>query len=35
MTIQEGLIQIDKATEKISEANQLTFDSIMNAFLFT
>lgn len=35
MTYQEGLNQIDKATQKISEANQLTTDSVMNAFLFT
>ncbi|MGM0901803.1 MAG: CBO0543 family protein [Bacillota bacterium] len=35
MTYQEGLNQIDKATQKITEANQLTIDSVMNAFLFT
>ena len=35
MTYQEGLNQIDKATQKITEANQLIIDSIMNAFLFT
>lgn len=35
MTFQEGLDQIDKASQKIAEANQLTVESIMNAFLFT
>lgn len=35
MNYQEGLNQIDKATLKISEANDLTIDSVMNAFLFT
>jgi hypothetical protein len=35
MTFQEGLEQIDKASDKIVEANQLTIDAIMSAFLFT
>lgn len=35
MTYQEGLNQIDKATRKITESNQLTIESVMNAFLFT
>lgn len=35
MTYEEGLNQIDKATQKITEATQLTIESIMNAFLFT
>lgn len=35
MTYQEGLNQIDKATQKINEANQIMLESIMNAFLFT
>lgn len=35
MTYQEGLNQIEKATQKITEANQLTIESLMNAFLFT
>lgn len=35
MTYEEGLKQIDKATQKITEANQLTIESVMNAFLFT
>ncbi|MDN4494120.1 CBO0543 family protein [Ureibacillus aquaedulcis] len=35
MTYQEGLNQIDKATEKITDANQLTTDMVMNVFLFT
>jgi hypothetical protein len=35
MTYQEGLNQIDKATQKMTEANQLIVESIMNAFLFT
>lgn len=35
MTYQEGLNQIDKATQKISEAHQLIVDAIMNAILFT
>jgi hypothetical protein len=35
MTYLEGLNQIDKVTQKITEANQLTVEAIMNAFLFT
>ncbi|WP_144553216.1 CBO0543 family protein [Bacillus sp. X1(2014)] len=35
MTYQEGLNQIDRATQKITEANQLIIEAIMNAFLFT
>lgn len=35
MTLWEGLEQIDKATQKMTEANQLTIESVMNAFLFT
>ncbi|WP_228552396.1 CBO0543 family protein [Gracilibacillus salitolerans] len=35
MTYQEGLDQIDKATQKMTEANQLTIESVMDAFLFT
>ncbi|WHY69508.1 CBO0543 family protein [Neobacillus sp. SuZ13] len=35
MTYQEGLNQVDKATQKITEANQLIVEAIMNAFLFT
>lgn len=35
MTYQEGLEQIDKATQTITEANQLIVETIMNAFLFT
>jgi hypothetical protein len=35
VTYKQGLSQIDKATQKIIEANQLTLDSVMNAFLFT
>jgi hypothetical protein len=35
VTYKQGLSQIDKATQKIIEANQLTVDSVMNAFLFT
>ena len=35
MTYQEGLNQIDKATQMLIEANQLVVDAIMNAFIFT
>ncbi len=35
MTYQEGLNQVDKATQKMTEANQLTIESVMDAFLFT
>ncbi|WP_231889839.1 CBO0543 family protein [Oceanobacillus sp. Castelsardo] len=35
MTYQDGLNQIDKATQKITEANHLTVEAVMNAFLFT
>lgn len=35
MTYQEGLNQIDKATERIVEANRLTMEAVNNAFLFT
>lgn len=35
MRYQEGLNQVDKATQKITEANQLIVEAIMNAFLFT
>ncbi|WP_226527683.1 CBO0543 family protein [Metabacillus niabensis] len=35
MTYQEGLDQIDKATQKISDATQLTIEAVMNTFLFT
>lgn len=35
MTYEEGLNQIDKATQKLTEATQLTIESVMNAFLFT
>ncbi|HWO77415.1 MAG TPA: CBO0543 family protein [Bacillus sp. (in: firmicutes)] len=35
MTYQQGLNQIEKAVQKITEANQLTVESVMNAFLFT
>lgn len=35
MTYQEGLNQIDKATQKIAESNQLIVEAIMKAFLFT
>jgi len=35
MTYQEGLDQIDKATQKISDATQLTIEAVMDAFLFT
>jgi hypothetical protein len=35
VTYQEGLEQIDKATQQITEANRLVSEVIMNAFLFT
>ena len=35
MTYQEGLNLIDKATKKITEANQSIVDAVMNGFLFT
>lgn len=35
MTYQEGLNQIDKATQELTKANKLIVDAIMNAFLFT
>lgn len=35
MNYEEGLKQIDKAIQKITEANQLTIETVMNAFLFT
>ncbi|MGG3805647.1 CBO0543 family protein [Metabacillus fastidiosus] len=35
MTFQEGLNQVDKATQKIVEGNQIVTDTIMNTFLFT
>lgn len=35
MNYQEGLKQIDKATQKITEANQSIVEAVMNAFLFT
>lgn len=35
MTYQEGLDQIDKATQKISDATQLTIEAVMDTFLFT
>ncbi|MEW9670214.1 CBO0543 family protein [Ammoniphilus sp. 3BR4] len=35
MTYQEGLNQVDEATQKITEANELVVEAIMNAFLFT
>lgn len=35
MTYQEGLNQIDLATQKITEANQMVTDALLNAFLFT
>lgn len=35
MTFQEGLNKIDQATQKITEANQLTIETVMDAFLFT
>jgi hypothetical protein len=35
MNFEEGLKQVDKASEKIVEANQMVTDAIMNAFLFT
>lgn len=35
MTYQEGLIQIDKATNQISEANHLIVEAVMNAFFLT
>ncbi len=30
MTYQQGLNQIEKAVQKITEANQLTVESVMN-----
>jgi hypothetical protein len=35
MTFQEGLNQVNKATQKVIEANQMVTDAIMNAFLFS
>ena len=35
MTYQEGLNLVDKASQKLVEANQMVVDSIMNAFIFT
>ncbi|MEH7156342.1 CBO0543 family protein [Neobacillus drentensis] len=35
MTYQEGLNQIDKATQQLTDANKLVVEAIMNAFLFT
>jgi hypothetical protein len=35
LTYQDGLHQIEKATNKIFEANQLTIESVKDAFLFT
>ncbi|MGJ7922314.1 CBO0543 family protein [Neobacillus sp. LXY-4] len=35
MTYQEGLNQIDKATNKITEANQMIVEAVTDAFLFT
>lgn len=35
ITYQDGLDQIDKATQKISDATQITIEAMMNAFLFT
>ncbi|WP_205683874.1 CBO0543 family protein [Brevibacillus migulae] len=35
MTYQEGLDQIDRATQRLTEANQMVVDAIINAFLFT
>jgi hypothetical protein len=35
VTYQEGLDQVDQATQKITEANQLTIEAVMDAFLFT
>lgn len=35
MTYQEALEQIDKATQKLTEANQLIVEAIMKGFLFT
>lgn len=35
MTFQDGLKQIDQATQKILEANQLIVEAVLKAFLFT
>ncbi|MCL6573289.1 MAG: hypothetical protein K6T88_16650 [Bacillus sp. (in: Bacteria)] len=35
MTYQDGLNQIEKATQKITESNQLIVEAVMNAFIFT
>lgn len=35
MNYQDGLKQIDKSTKMISDANHLTIEAVMNAFLFT
>jgi hypothetical protein len=35
MTYQEGLNQIDKATQQIMEANNLIVEAVLNSFLFT
>lgn len=35
MTYREGLDQIDKVTQMIAEANELTIEAVMNTFLLT
>jgi hypothetical protein len=35
MTYEEGLKQVDRATQMINEANKLIFDTVMDTFLFT
>ncbi|NHC43625.1 hypothetical protein G6549_27695 [Bacillus sp. MM2020_1] len=35
MTYQEGLNQIDRATQELTKSNKLIGDAILNAFLFT
>jgi hypothetical protein len=35
MTIKEGLAQIDKSSQKITEANQLIVEAVTEAFMFT
>ncbi|MEW9673622.1 hypothetical protein [Ammoniphilus sp. 3BR4] len=35
MTFQEGLNQVDKAGQKVVEANQMITDAVIQAFLFT
>jgi hypothetical protein len=35
MTLKEGLTQIDKSSQKITEANQLIVEAVTEAFMFT